>query len=86
MFNIFFSEDWIQTADLWNRKRPLYQLSHTTAILSTLFGWKYIFSANKNPYNEYSVKIYDKNYSYHWIYVRVFVKSMYVCISQADHE
>ena len=23
-----FAEDWIRTADLWNWKRPLYQLSH----------------------------------------------------------
>ena len=26
MFNIIF--DWIQTADLWSQKRPLYQLRH----------------------------------------------------------
>ena len=25
---IFFADDWIQTADLWYWKRPLYQLSH----------------------------------------------------------
>ena len=32
MFNInnFFADYWIQTADLWYRKRTLYQLSHTT--------------------------------------------------------
>ena len=31
MFNInnFFADYWIQTADLWYRKRTLYQLSHT---------------------------------------------------------
>ena len=23
-----FADDWIQTADLWNWKQPLYQLSH----------------------------------------------------------
>ena len=23
-----FADDWIQTTDLWRRKRPLYQLSH----------------------------------------------------------
>ena len=28
MFNINFADDWIRTTDLWNRKRPLYQLSH----------------------------------------------------------
>ena len=28
MFNIYFANDWIQTADLWYQKRPLYQLSH----------------------------------------------------------
>ena len=28
MFNINFANDWIRTADLWCRKRPLYQLSH----------------------------------------------------------
>ena len=28
MFDIFFADDWIWTADLLKRKRPLYQLSH----------------------------------------------------------
>ena len=28
MFNNFFADDWIQTADLCYRKRLLYQLSH----------------------------------------------------------
>ena len=28
IFNIIFADDWIGTADFWNRKRPLYQLSH----------------------------------------------------------
>ena len=27
-----FSNDWIQTADLWCQKRPLYQRSHTAAL------------------------------------------------------
>ena len=27
-----FADDWIRTADLWRRKRPLYQLRHTTAL------------------------------------------------------
>ena len=26
--NKFLADDWIRTADLWNWKRPLYQLSH----------------------------------------------------------
>ena len=30
MFNINFANDWIRTANLWYRKQPLYQLSHTT--------------------------------------------------------
>ena len=28
MFNIYFADDWLQTVDLCNQKRPLYQLSH----------------------------------------------------------
>ena len=28
--SINFADDWSRTADLWYRKRPLYQLSHTT--------------------------------------------------------
>ena len=32
MFNIIFVDDWIWTADFWNWKQPLYQLSHTTAL------------------------------------------------------
>ena len=31
--SIYFANDWIRTADLWYRKRPLYQLSHTTTAL-----------------------------------------------------
>ena len=31
--SINFADDWIQTADLWHWKRPLYQLSHTTTAL-----------------------------------------------------
>ena len=29
MFNIFFADGWIQTADLWTQKRLLYQLRTT---------------------------------------------------------
>ena len=32
-----FADDWIRTADLWYRKRPFYQLSHTTTAHSDLF-------------------------------------------------
>ena len=28
MFKIYFADNRIRTADLWNRKRPLYQLNH----------------------------------------------------------
>ena len=28
MINKNFANDWIQSADLWCRKQPLYQLSH----------------------------------------------------------
>ena len=39
MFNIFiFADDWIRTADLWNWKRPLYQLSHNHCPGVTTFG------------------------------------------------
>ena len=31
---INFCNDWIRTEDLWHRKRPLYQLSHTTIALN----------------------------------------------------
>ena len=34
--SINFANDWIRTADLWYRKRPLYQLSHTTTALRYL--------------------------------------------------
>ena len=37
MFNINFANDWIRTLDLWYRKQPLYQLSHTTAQDRKLF-------------------------------------------------
>ena len=32
----FFADDWIQTADLWNWKRPLYQLSHNYFLFQRL--------------------------------------------------
>ena len=31
-----FADDWIRTTDLWCRKQPLYQLSHTTAQTTAL--------------------------------------------------
>ena len=34
MFNVNFTNDWIQTADLWYWKRPLYQLSHNHCPIS----------------------------------------------------
>ena len=42
--SINFADDWIRTADLWYRKRPLYQLSHTTTahyllLASVQFGY-----------------------------------------------
>ena len=33
MFNINFADDWIRSADLWYRKRPLYQLSQNHMLL-----------------------------------------------------
>ena len=35
-FNINIADDWIRTADPWSQKQPLYQLSHTTALLFPL--------------------------------------------------
>ena len=32
-----FANDWIRIADLWCRKRPLYQLSQTTAPIYFVF-------------------------------------------------
>ena len=32
-----FANDWIRTADLWNWKRPLYQLSHNHVIYYSAF-------------------------------------------------
>ena len=32
-----FADDWIRTADLWHRKRPLYQLSHNHFPLLNLY-------------------------------------------------
>ena len=36
---LIFANDWIQTADLWNRKQPLYQLSHHHCPLHLYFPW-----------------------------------------------
>ena len=38
----FFANDWIRTADLWNRKQPLYQMSHNhcpwgTVVVTSFF-------------------------------------------------
>ena len=38
MLNINFTYDWIRTADLWSRKRPLYQLNHNHCPIVLLFG------------------------------------------------
>ena len=41
----FLADDWIRTADLWNRKRPLYQLSrhHHCPNFENFYG-KYFFT------------------------------------------
>ena len=46
MFNINCADDWIRTANHWNRKQPLYQLSHNHCPFSfpfpiscTAFQW-----------------------------------------------
>ena len=33
MLNNNFADEWIQTADLWYWKRPLYQLSHNPMLV-----------------------------------------------------
>ena len=35
--SINFANDWIRTAGLWYRKRPLFQLSHTTTAHGAYF-------------------------------------------------
>ena len=48
MFNINFADDWIQTADLWNRKQPLYQLSHNHfPILSKFDALKHLVNESE---------------------------------------
>ena len=37
MFNLNFANDWIQTADHWYWKQPLYQLSHNHSPLKLYF-------------------------------------------------
>ena len=32
-----FADDWIRTADLWNWKQPLYQLSHNHCPYQLIF-------------------------------------------------
>ena len=36
-FNINFANGWIQTGDLWNRKRPLYQLIQNHCLVQVFF-------------------------------------------------
>ena len=36
--SIKFSDDWIQTVDLWYRKQPSYQLSHNHCTFEGIFG------------------------------------------------
>ena len=42
MFNINFVDNWIRTADLWNWKQPLYQLSHNYFPNIILFYKRYL--------------------------------------------
>ena len=45
MFNINFADDWIQTVDLWYRKRLLYQLSHNhcqSSFFCVNIGWHFV--------------------------------------------
>ena len=47
MFNKFFADDWIQTADLCYRKRLLYQLSHNYLFGIVMVNWSTTLNGKK---------------------------------------
>ena len=46
----FFADDWIWTADLWNWKQPLYQLSHNHCPILRMF--EIVFYSDKLDKNQ----------------------------------
>ena len=50
MFNINFADNWIRTADLWCRKRPLYQLNHNHCPVDVLYMMISILTEMTNWY------------------------------------
>ena len=57
MFHMNFAGDWIRTADLWNQKSPLYQLSHNhypiiwSIVIGSLLTFLFL---SKNWFNQTS--------------------------------
>ena len=44
---LIFADDWIRSAGLWYRKRPLYQLSHTVTSKLKSLDFKYRYGRYK---------------------------------------
>ena len=65
MFNINFANDWIQTADLWYRKQPLYQLSHNHCSKIYNFKMKTFF-----------VNVWENDFVFEQVSVIILSKSM----------
>ena len=59
MFNIYFADAWIRTADLWCLEQPLYQLSHNQTF--------FVLAKFMLTENNYSVNmIYEINLGNVW--------------------
>ena len=58
MFNINFANDRIQTADLWYRNRPLFQLYHNHSTWTSFFAL--FLSGQKNAEDVFHL-IYNLN-------------------------
>ena len=69
--SINFSDDWIRTADLWNQKRPLYQLSHNHCPQQLLFGGAAI-----------AQRISPKHTIYDFWFFFKFVPTIFACIEK----
>ena len=66
-----FSDDWIRTADLWNQKRLLYQLSHNHCPQQFIFGGAAI-----------AQRISPKHTIYDFWFFFKFVPTIFACIEK----
>ena len=74
MSDLKFTDDWIQTVDLWRWKRPLYQLSHNhcPALNMVTSWWLYLLLAAESFAGRFSQRL--------TVTMRAFLSKLYLML------